>query len=39
MIKIADAIFSGFSVEGFKTALIMAVILAIAGALFSYIIY
>jgi putative membrane protein len=39
MIKIADAFFSGFRVDGFKTALIMAVVLAIAGALFSHIIY
>jgi putative membrane protein len=39
MIKIADAFFSGFRVDGFRTALIVAVIMAIAGALFSYIIY
>jgi putative membrane protein len=38
MIKIADAFFSGFRVDGFRTALIIAVVLAIAGALFSYII-
>ena len=38
MIKIADAFFEGFRVDGFKTALIIAVVLALAGALFSYII-
>lgn len=38
MIKIADALFSGFSVTSFKTALVIAVVLAIAGVLFSYII-
>lgn len=38
MIKIADAFFEGFRVDGFKTALIIAVVLAIAGALFSYLI-
>jgi putative membrane protein len=38
MIKIADALFAGFSVDGFKTALIVAAVLAIAGVLFSYII-
>jgi putative membrane protein len=39
MIKIADAFFNGFRVDGFKTALIVAVVLALAGALFSFIIY
>jgi uncharacterized membrane protein YvlD (DUF360 family) len=38
MIKVADAFFSGFRVDGFRTALIIAVVLAIAGVLFSYII-
>ena len=38
MIKLADMFFKDFQVDGFKTALIVAVILAIAGALFSYII-
>lgn len=38
MIKIADALFSGFSVDGFRTALIVAVVLAIAGVLFAYVI-
>lgn len=37
MIKLADAFFSGFRVDSFRSALIMAVVLAIAGALFSYI--
>ena len=39
MIKVADAFFNGFRVDGFRTALIVAVILAVAGVLFSYIIY
>ena len=39
MIKIADAFFSGFRVDGFRTALIVAVILAMAGAILSFIIY
>lgn len=39
MIKIADAFFSGFRVDGFRTALLVALIIAIAGALFSYLIY
>jgi putative membrane protein len=39
MIKIADAFFSGFRVDGFRTALIVALVMAIAGVLFSYIIY
>lgn len=38
MIKVADAFFSGFRVDGFRTALIIAVVLALAGVLFSYII-
>jgi putative membrane protein len=38
MIKIADVFFKGFSVDSFRTALIIAVVLAIAGVLFSYII-
>jgi putative membrane protein len=38
MIKIADSFFDGFRVDNFRTALIMAVVLAVAGALFSYII-
>ncbi|MCU7549118.1 phage holin family protein [Chitinophagaceae bacterium LB-8] len=38
MIKIADAFFSGFEVKSFTTAFIMAVILALAGALFSFIV-
>lgn len=37
MIKVADAFFSGFRVDGFRTALIVAVILALAGALFNLI--
>jgi putative membrane protein len=37
MIKLADVFFRGFRVESFTTALIMAVILALAGTLFSYI--
>lgn len=38
MIKVADSFFAGFRVDNFRSALIMAVVLAIAGALFSYII-
>jgi putative membrane protein len=37
MIKLADVFFSGFRIESFKSALIMAVVLALTGALFSYI--
>lgn len=38
MIKIADLFFSGFKVDSFWSALIMAVVLALAGTLFSFII-
>ena len=38
MIKLADAFFSGFRVDSFRAALIMAVVLALAGALFSYLV-
>jgi putative membrane protein len=38
MIKLADVFFTGFRVDSFRSALVMAVVLAIAGALFSYII-
>ncbi len=38
MIKIADAFFKGFQVDSFRSALIIAVVLAIAGVLFSYLI-
>ena len=38
MIKIADSFFTGFRVDNFRAALIMAVVLAVAGALFSSII-
>lgn len=37
MIKLADIFFTGFRVDSFRSALIMAVVLAIASALFSYI--
>jgi putative membrane protein len=37
MIKLADKLFSGFEVEGFSTALIIAFVMALAGMLFSYI--
>lgn len=38
MIKIADALFKGFSVDSFGTALLIAVVLAVAGVIFSYIV-
>ena len=38
MIKLADSFFSGFRVDSFRSALIMAVVLAVAGALFSYLV-
>lgn len=38
MIKLADVFFTGFRVDSFRSALLMAVVLAIAGALFSYIV-
>jgi putative membrane protein len=38
MIKLADMFFKGFNVRGFTTALIMAVILAVAGTIFSYLV-
>lgn len=37
MIKLADVFFKGFKVESFKTVLIMAVVLALAGTMFSHI--
>jgi uncharacterized membrane protein YvlD (DUF360 family) len=37
MLKIADRLFRGFEVNGFATAILVAVIMAIAGTLFSYI--
>lgn len=39
MIKIADKFFSGFEVDGFRTALIIAVVLALVGTLSRHIIY
>lgn len=36
VIKIADAIFSGFEVKSFTTAIILACIMAVAGSLLSY---
>lgn len=36
VIKITDKFFSGFEVRSFTTALILAVIMAIAGSLFTY---
>jgi putative membrane protein len=38
MIKLADLFFRGFEVKSFTTALIMAVVLSLAGTLFSYLI-
>lgn len=38
MIKIADVLFKDFEVRSFTTALIMALILAVASALFSLVI-
>ena len=38
MIKIADAFFSGFRVDSFRSALLMAVVLALAGVLFRMLI-
>jgi putative membrane protein len=38
MIKVADMFFKGFEVRSFTTALIMAVVLSLAGTLFSYVI-
>lgn len=38
MIKLADAFLSGFRVDSFRAALIIAVVLALAGALFSYLV-
>lgn len=37
VIKITDALFSGFEVRSFKSALILAAIMAVAGSLLSYI--
>ena len=34
MIKIADHFFSGFSIKGFAPAIILAIAMAVAGALF-----
>jgi putative membrane protein len=39
MIKLADTLFKGFNIDSFGTALIIAIVLAIAGALFSYLIW
>jgi putative membrane protein len=36
VIKIADAIFSGFEVKSFQAAVILACIMAVAGSLVSY---
>jgi putative membrane protein len=36
VIKIADAIFSGFEVRSFTTALILAIVMAVSGSLLSY---
>ncbi|MEI6949432.1 phage holin family protein [Paraflavisolibacter sp. H34] len=38
MIKLADKLFRGFEVASFTTALLMAVVLAIAGTLFDYLV-
>ena len=38
MIKIADSLFKGFSVDSFGTALLIAVVLAVAGVIFSYLV-
>ncbi|WP_207491781.1 phage holin family protein [Aridibaculum aurantiacum] len=37
MIKLADVFFKGFKVDGFKPALIIAIVLALVGAAFSFI--
>jgi len=37
MIRLADMFFTGFRVDSFKTALIMAVVLALTGAVFSHV--
>ncbi|HEX2535491.1 MAG TPA: phage holin family protein [Chitinophagaceae bacterium] len=39
MILLADRLFKGFEVRGFATALLVAVLMAIAGTLISYLIY
>jgi len=36
MIKIADILFSDFSIKGFTPAVIIAVVMAIAGSLFTF---
>jgi putative membrane protein len=36
VIKITDKLFSGFEVASFKTALLLALIMAIAGMIFSF---
>ena len=36
MIRLADKLFSGFEVKTFAAALIIAVVMALAGTLFSY---
>jgi putative membrane protein len=36
MIKIADKMFTGFDVKGFTPALLIAVVMAIVGSLFSF---
>lgn len=36
MIRLADKLFSGFEVRTFAAALLLAVVMAIAGTLFSY---
>ncbi len=35
MIKVADKIFSGFDIKGFSPAIIIAVVIAIAGSILS----
>ena len=37
IIKIVDKLFSGFEVASFKTALLLALIMAIAGMIFSFV--
>jgi putative membrane protein len=38
MIKLADVFFRGFTVDSFRAALIMAVVLALAGAFFQLVV-
>ncbi|TCZ71821.1 phage holin family protein [Flaviaesturariibacter aridisoli] len=37
MIKVADSLISGFDVRGFRTALLMALVLAVLGSLVQWV--